>query len=60
MILEWGQKQVNPAAVDGSTVDLLAASEKTSNISVKTVTSQLRHRCLVHLILYYFMSLSDI
>jgi hypothetical protein len=51
MIREWVQKQANPAAVDGSTMDLLAASGRTSNISVKIVTSQLRHRFLVHLIL---------
>jgi hypothetical protein len=60
MIREWVQKQANPVEVDGSTVDLLAASGKTSSISVKIVTSQLRLRFLVHLILYYFMSFPDI
>jgi hypothetical protein len=43
---EWVQKRANPAAVDGSTVGLLAASGRTNSISAKTVTNQSRRRCV--------------
>ena len=47
--LELVQKQVNLAAVDGSTVGLLPASGRTNNFSVKTVTSPWKRRFVTHL-----------